>query len=167
MRGTTEYTTNVFVDSSGRLASVCSCPVGRNCKHGVALALCAAEKLKNGEPFSEVSPDGWLLDREAILAEHQIVKKTKSPPPQPPVCIRVKTNPFDRFTPNGGRRHGSRFSFRVEEAGEVFTGISSFRRSSTCWRKAGSTMGLARTCHCSPVAAETQVATGSGTRRVR
>ena len=120
VRGTTEYTTNVFVDASGRLASVCSCPVGRNCKHGVALALCAAESLNSGKIFPEIPPDGWLLDREAILAEHQIVKKTKSPPPQPPVCIRVKTNPFDRFTPNGGRRHGSRFSFRVEEAGEVF-----------------------------------------------
>lgn len=65
VRGTEEYTTNLFADAYGELASVCSCPVGRNCKHGVALALCASDRLKAGESFTKVPPEGWRLDREA------------------------------------------------------------------------------------------------------
>lgn len=121
VRGTEEYTTNLFVDSYGELVSVCSCPVGRNCKHGVALALRAAETLKEGVAFPQVDPEGWRLDREAILAAHRpgAKKAAEKPSPPPPVRIRVETNPFDRFTPTGGR-HAPKFSFRVEGAGEVF-----------------------------------------------
>ena len=68
VRGTEEYTTNVFVDSYGEILSVCSCPVGMNCKHGVALALRAAETLRAGGTFLEAEPEGWRLDREAIVA---------------------------------------------------------------------------------------------------
>ena len=44
VRGTEEYTTNVFLDKYGEWNSVCTCPVRMNCKHGVALALCAATR---------------------------------------------------------------------------------------------------------------------------
>ena len=123
VRGTEEYTTNLFVDSYGEFVSVCSCPVGRNCKHGVALALCASEKLEAGETIPEASPEKWRLDRKAILASRlpgtRNTTKPPAPPSPPPVQIRVEMNPFDRFTPTGGR-HGKDFSFRVEGAGEVF-----------------------------------------------
>ena len=66
VRGTDEYTTNVFVDDSGNLASVCTCPVGRNCKHGVALALRAAEALKAGKTFPDAPTNGWMVDRKAV-----------------------------------------------------------------------------------------------------
>ena len=113
VRGTEEYTTNLFVDSHGEFVSVCSCPVGRNCKHGVALALCASEKLKAGETIPEASSEKWRLDREAILSARPAARTTAKTSPSPsPVRIRVETNPFDRFTPSGGR-HGKDFSFRV------------------------------------------------------
>ena len=123
VRGTEEYTTNVFVDSYGEILSVCSCPVGMNCKHGVALALRAAETLRAGGTFPEAEPEGWRLDREAIVAAKLSErKKAPEPPPKPEpkeVRVRVETNPFDRFTSSGGR-HGPDFSFRVEAEGEVF-----------------------------------------------
>lgn len=122
VRGTEEYTTNVFVDSYGEILSVCSCPVGMNCKHGVALALRAAAAVRAGGTFPEADPEGWRLDREAIIAAKLFGRKKESAPPPPPpkkVRVRVETNPFDRFTPKGGR-HGPDFSFRVEAEGEVF-----------------------------------------------
>ncbi|MGN0844330.1 MAG: SWIM zinc finger domain-containing protein [Kiritimatiellia bacterium] len=48
VRGTDEYTTNLFVNADGKPTSICTCPVGANCKHGVALALCASKKLQDG-----------------------------------------------------------------------------------------------------------------------
>ena len=69
VRGTEEYTTNLFLDSYGEFVSVCTCPVGRNCKHGVALALCAAKTLKAGGAFPEEAPENWLLDRESCMGD--------------------------------------------------------------------------------------------------
>ena len=66
VQGTDEYTTNVFVDDNGNLASVCTCPVGRNCKHGVALALRAAEALKAGKTFPHAPTGEWEVDRKAV-----------------------------------------------------------------------------------------------------
>ena len=122
VRGTADYKTNVFVDSYGELLSVCTCPVGMNCKHGVALALRAAEMIRAGESFPGADPEGWRLDRETIIeAKISGWKKESEPSPPPPkeFRVRVETNPFDRFTPSGGR-HGPDFSFRVEAEGEVF-----------------------------------------------
>ena len=122
VRGTADYTTNVFVDSYGEILSVCTCPVGMNCKHGVALALRAAAAVRAGGTFPEADPEGWRLDREAIIAAKLFGRKKESEPPPPPpkeVRVQVETNPFDRFTPKGGR-HGPDFSFRVEAEGEVF-----------------------------------------------
>lgn len=66
VRGITEYRTNVFLDSCNEYVSVCTCPVGLNCKHGAALALVASEKLKKGDEI-KFDPNADLkLDRDAI-----------------------------------------------------------------------------------------------------
>ena len=72
VRGTEEYTTNVFLDKYGEWNSVCTCPVRMNCKHGVALALCAAKKLNEGTTILE-GDDGEALrlDRDTIVAEYK------------------------------------------------------------------------------------------------
>ena len=123
VRGTEEYTTNVFMDMCGEWNSVCTCPVQMNCKHGVALALCAAKKLNEGTTILE-GDDGEALrlDRETIVAEYKKAHEPPPPPPPPPprvVHFKVEDNPFGRFTAKGGR-HAKDFSFRVVTPGKVF-----------------------------------------------
>ncbi len=70
VHGTEEYTTNLSVDSYGEFVSTCTCPVGRNCKHGVALALQASEALKAGEAAIHNSPDpAKMLVSEADMSD--------------------------------------------------------------------------------------------------
>ena len=121
--GTEEYTTNVFLDKYGEWNSVCTCPVRMNCKHGVALALCAAKKLNGGTEFLESEEGASLrLDRDAIVAEYKRAHEPPPPPPPPPpkvVHFKVEENPFGRFTAKGGR-HAKDFSFRVVTPAEVY-----------------------------------------------
>lgn len=123
VRGTEEYTTNVFMDMYGEWNSVCTCPVRMNCKHGVALALCAAKKLNDGTAFPENEEGASLrLDRDAIIAECKRAHEPPPPPPPPPpkvVHFKVEENPFGRFTAKGGR-HAKDFSFCVVTPGKVF-----------------------------------------------
>ena len=68
--GTEEYTTNLSVDSYGELVSTCTCPVGRNCKHGVALALRVSEALKSGGKAIGDAPDpAKMLISEADMSD--------------------------------------------------------------------------------------------------
>ena len=69
VRGTEEYTTNLAVDSRGEIASTCTCPVGRNCKHGVALALRASEKLKAGQAFVDAPGAAKMLVSESDMSD--------------------------------------------------------------------------------------------------
>lgn len=123
VRGTEEYTTNVFIDKYGEWNSVCTCPVRKNCKHGVALALCAAKKLNDGTALPESEEGASLcLDRGAIVAEYKSVHAPPPPPSPPPpkvVHFKVEENPFGRFTAKGGR-HAKDFSFRVVTPAEVY-----------------------------------------------
>ena len=116
VRGTEEYTTNVFIDKYGEWNSVCTCPVRMNCKHCVALALCAARKLNDGTTLPESEESASLrLDRDAIVAEYKSVHEPPPPPPPPAPKVmhfKVEENPFGRFTAKGGRR-AQRYSFRV------------------------------------------------------
>ena len=120
IRGTETYVTNLLEDGKGGLRSVCSCPVGIDCKHGVALALVASRKLKRGEEIPSTESRELVLDREAIRKSHA---KMPPPPPPPPeknvVRHRIDRNPFDRFSALGGR-HDRNFSFRVETEDGVF-----------------------------------------------
>ena len=123
VRGTEEYTTNVFLDKYGEWNSVCTCPVRMNCKHGVALALCAAKKFNGGTEFLESEEGASLrLDRDAIVAEYKRAHEPPLPPPPPPpkvVHFKVEENPFGRFTAKGGR-HAKDFSFRVVTPAEAY-----------------------------------------------
>ena len=123
VRGTAEYTTNVFIDKYGEWNSVCTCPVRMNCKHGVALALCAAKKLNDGTALPESEEGASLrLDRDAIVAEYKRVHEPPPPPSPPPpkvVHFKIEENPFGRFTAKGGR-HAKDFSFRVVTPAEVY-----------------------------------------------
>ena len=70
VRGTEEYTTNLSVDSYGEFVSTCTCPVGRNCKHGVALALRASEVLKaSGEAIGDATDAETMLVSEANMSD--------------------------------------------------------------------------------------------------
>ena len=42
VHGSDDYYTKLAVDGKGELQGVCTCPVGRRCKHTVALAVCHA-----------------------------------------------------------------------------------------------------------------------------
>ena len=118
------YTTNVYIGKCGEWKSVCTCPVGVDCKHGVALALFASKWLNTEKIRQDEAPDVSLrIDRETILAAHTRTNTSpsNSPPPSPTppetVHFRINENPFGRFTAKGGN-HAKRFSFRVvTEAG--------------------------------------------------
>jgi uncharacterized Zn finger protein len=48
VEGTTEYFTEIFL-KNGKLSSICTCPVGYNCKHGIAAVLEYLEQIDQGE----------------------------------------------------------------------------------------------------------------------
>lgn len=47
-----------------RLESSCSCPVGWQCKHAVAVVVALLEALENDEELERTGPDDGLLPRE-------------------------------------------------------------------------------------------------------
>ena len=55
VHGSDDYYTKLAVDGKGELQGVCTCPVGRRCKHTVALALVAAKLLKGGGKIAEAN----------------------------------------------------------------------------------------------------------------
>lgn len=59
VKGTTCYFTNVRLEENGELESICSCPVGRRCKHSVALILKARQMLGAQSRISSSIPAEW------------------------------------------------------------------------------------------------------------
>lgn len=58
--GTQKYATKVYLHKD-ELYSVCNCPVGSDCKHGVAIALVTRDKIKTGAPIQEMEPTDYRI----------------------------------------------------------------------------------------------------------
>lgn len=55
VQGSDRYLTKIGLDGVGEFKGECSCPVGRRCKHTVALILKAAKELREGRPIEKCS----------------------------------------------------------------------------------------------------------------
>ncbi|MDI9395592.1 MAG: hypothetical protein QM426_09330 [Euryarchaeota archaeon] len=62
VRGSMEYFTEVTLEN-GKLSSICTCPVGYNCKHGVAAVLEYLELAEKGEDVPVISERDPLILR--------------------------------------------------------------------------------------------------------
>jgi len=62
VEGTIEYFTEVFLEN-GKLSSICTCPVGHNCKHGVAAVLEYLDLIEQGEDVPVVTEEDILIKR--------------------------------------------------------------------------------------------------------
>lgn len=62
VEGTIEYFTEVSLEK-GKLSSVCTCPVGHDCKHGVAAVLEYLDLIEQGEDVPVVSEEDILIKR--------------------------------------------------------------------------------------------------------
>src|SRR5665647_1422022 len=65
VQGTTEYFTEVSLEN-GKLSSICTCPVGHDCKHGVAAVLEYLERIEQGEEVPVISNKDLLIARARI-----------------------------------------------------------------------------------------------------
>jgi uncharacterized Zn finger protein len=65
VQGTTEYFTEVSLEK-GKLSSICTCPVGHDCKHGVAAVLEYLERIEQGEEVPVISDKDLLIARARI-----------------------------------------------------------------------------------------------------
>ena len=59
VEGSTRYYTNVRLEKSGELEAICSCPVGKRCKHSVALILKAQQILVAQAQVPSTIPEEW------------------------------------------------------------------------------------------------------------
>lgn len=62
VEGTIEYFTEVSLEN-GKLSSVCTCPVGHDCKHGVAAVLEYLDLIEQGEDAPVVTDEDLLIKR--------------------------------------------------------------------------------------------------------
>lgn len=62
VQGTMDYFTEVSLEN-GKLSSICSCPVGHDCKHGVATVLDYLERVEQGEEVPMAAEEDPLLVR--------------------------------------------------------------------------------------------------------
>lgn len=62
VEGTIEYFTEVSL-KNGKLSSICTCPVGHECKHGVAAVLEYLDLIEQGEDVPIVSEEDILVKR--------------------------------------------------------------------------------------------------------
>lgn len=62
VEGTIEYFTEVSLEN-GKLSSVCTCPVGHDCKHGVAAVLEYLDIIEQGEDVPVVTDEDLLIKR--------------------------------------------------------------------------------------------------------
>lgn len=65
VRGSIEYFTEVSLEN-GKLSSVCTCPVGHDCKHGVAAVLEYLELAEQGEEIPIISEGDPLILRARL-----------------------------------------------------------------------------------------------------
>ena len=59
--GTERYATKVFMNDSGLLDSICTCPYGWNCKHAVAVVFEYLKRIEDNLPFPRASRDDARL----------------------------------------------------------------------------------------------------------
>ena len=59
VEGSTRYYTNVRLEKNGELEAICSCPVGKRCKHSVALILKAQQMLVAQTHVPSTIPEEW------------------------------------------------------------------------------------------------------------
>ena len=62
VQGSDRYLTKIGLDGVGEFKGECSCPVGRRCKHTVALILKAAKELREGRPIEKCSDMDSIVD---------------------------------------------------------------------------------------------------------
>lgn len=62
VEGTIEYFTEVSL-KNGKLSSICTCPVGHDCKHGVAAVLEYLDLIEQGEDVPVVTDEDLLIKR--------------------------------------------------------------------------------------------------------
>ncbi len=62
VQGTTDYFTEVSLEN-GKLSSICTCPVGHDCKHGVAAVLEYLEQVEQGEEIPLIAEEDPLIIR--------------------------------------------------------------------------------------------------------
>jgi uncharacterized Zn finger protein len=62
VQGTTDYFTEISLEN-GKLNSVCTCPVGHDCKHGVAAVLEYLERVEQGEEIPVIAEEDPLVIR--------------------------------------------------------------------------------------------------------
>lgn len=67
--GTTRYYTNVRIEVNGFLDAICSCPVGKRCKHSVALILKARQMMLDREQIQSTIPSEWTSRPEERIRE--------------------------------------------------------------------------------------------------
>lgn len=77
VQGRKEYFTEVTLES-GKLSSICTCPVGRDCKHGVAVVLEYLELQKQGKEVPVLSEgDPFLLRVRRMQEETETFESLK------------------------------------------------------------------------------------------
>lgn len=62
VQGTMDYFTEVSLEN-GKLSSICTCPVGHDCKHGVAAVLEYLERVEQGEEIPVIAEEDPLITR--------------------------------------------------------------------------------------------------------
>ena len=64
VEGSMRYFTNVRLSENGGLEAICSCPVGKRCKHSVALILKAQRMLATHEDIPSAIAENWTAEPE-------------------------------------------------------------------------------------------------------
>jgi uncharacterized Zn finger protein len=65
VQGTTDYFTEISLEN-GKLSSVCTCPVGHDCKHGVAAVLEYLERVEQEEEIPVIAEEDPLVIRARL-----------------------------------------------------------------------------------------------------
>lgn len=69
VQGGQEYATKVWFGDDGKLNSYCTCPVGFDCKHAVALALKVIDEIKKGKKPMPLDADDERLEELSLYNE--------------------------------------------------------------------------------------------------
>ena len=75
--GTTLYYTNVRLEKDGELEAICSCPVGKRCKHSVALILKAQQMLFTQVQVPSTIPEEWITRPQERAREVERLREEK------------------------------------------------------------------------------------------
>lgn len=86
--GTRQYATKVVMEEEGLPDSVCTCPYGANCKHGVAVVLEYLEQIGEDRRIPQASRDD---DRLVLLESGGEIPEEEAGLPEP---VRMEIEPF-------------------------------------------------------------------------